>query len=269
MRIFKYWALSTKPLTIDGGTQIVKFYGGSNESIELALDDANQRLRNIQQKIDTGKTTRPHDYEADIREEIVHSISDSAVITRNRYGALILNTTDVSILDIDGYIHRSLVEVLLRAPKATLPLLRWRLERLKRKGSLQALRGWRLYQTHSGWRLMLNTECLDLRGKSFRRVMSELRVDWLYYMLCQKQQCYRARLTPKPYRMRIPTIRYLWPMPAEITEQARQWTQMYEEKSKAFAVCRFLHAEGMDLSDLPAVQIHDRYCCRLDNLKLA
>lgn len=269
MKFYKFWALATEPLTVDGEARHVKCYGGSDESIEHAVCAANKRVQQIQHKINTNQSSWQDDYEVTIREEIVHTLSDSAVITRNRYGALILNTTDVAILDIDGHLQRGLFEKIFGAPEEPLALLRWRLNKLKRKGPLQALSGWRLYQTHNGWRLMLNKESLDLHHRSFLQIIRALRADWLYGMLCQKQQCYRARLTPKPYRMRIPTIRYRCPMPPEESEHARQWTQMYAEKSRSFSVCHLLHAEGADLSDLPAVREHDRYCCRLENLKLA
>ncbi len=269
MKLCRFWAQATHPLTVDGESKTVKCYGGSNESIGHALQLANERVQRIQQKIDGRPAAHSDDYEAEIREEIVQSLNDHSAITRNRYGALVLNTTEVAILDIDGHFPRTLTEWLFGAPKEEQPLLRWRLEKLKRKGLLRALHSWRLYQTHSGYRLMLNKDCLDLRAPSFWQVMRALHADWLYGTLCQKQQCYRARLTPKPYRMRIPTIRYRCPMPPEEAEHALQWTEMYAEKSKAYAVCRLLHSEGSVLGKLSAVREHDRYCCRPGNPKLA
>ena len=37
--------------------------------------------------------------------------------------------------------------------------------------------------------------------------MRKMGVDWLYVRLSKKQNCYRARLTPKPYRMKHQTIK--------------------------------------------------------------
>jgi hypothetical protein len=84
-------------------------YAGSNESPEQAQQRAEERVRVARQRL-SGQHLPPHqqyDYgeQGALREEVVEEYPDNgqlkAVITRNIYGALVLNTADLLIADID------------------------------------------------------------------------------------------------------------------------------------------------------------------------
>lgn len=100
MRIFKYWTSITTEIIIGDQKQESKVYGGSNQSIKEAFEDAKRRLLQVP-KLINGEIQREQDYEADIIEEIFDQIDDNNIVTRNRYGALVLNSKNIMFIDVD------------------------------------------------------------------------------------------------------------------------------------------------------------------------
>src|SRR5215510_16559935 len=100
MKLYKYWTLEKQRILIDGAEQEVKCYGGSNISVEDARQKAREKAEKIQRKI-AGEKHLFDEYEVEIREELLRIIDDHSAITRNRYGAQVLNTENTMILDID------------------------------------------------------------------------------------------------------------------------------------------------------------------------
>ncbi len=103
MRVFKFWRLAQTTAVIHGTEKTISCFGGSNASEEDALADGQTRLEAVKRRIagtDKGKR-KGLDYEADIREEPLQWIGDQDVVTRNRYGAEVLNTTSFVFVDID------------------------------------------------------------------------------------------------------------------------------------------------------------------------
>jgi hypothetical protein len=90
-----------------------------------------------------------------------------------------------------------------------------------------------------------------------------LQSDWLYRRLTKKQECFRARLTPKPWRCACPRPPNRYPWENDAAEQRyRQWEQQYREKASAYAVCRLLNVFGSASSvgeSLEITEIHDAY----------
>lgn len=124
-----------------------------------------------------------------------------ARLTVNAYNALILNTPNLFIADIDEGDPRL-------SKYATVAGEDEVLENLKALGQFDAendtdLRSasWRVYRTHSGFRVICTSRVFDDLWFG-ERVLRFLRADPRYIDLCQRQKCYRARLTPKPWRDR-------------------------------------------------------------------
>lgn len=65
-----------------------------------------------------------------------------------------------------------------------------------------AMQTYRVYRTHSGCRVICTSAVMPWQemGWLAERFMRFLRGDPKYIELCQVQKCYRARLTPKPWR---------------------------------------------------------------------
>src|SRR5438128_2596718 len=61
---------------------------------------------------------------------------------------------------------------------------------------------YRVYRTHSGCRVICTSICVPWAGTGWaaQRFMRFLRSDPAYIELCDVQKCYRAGLTPKPWR---------------------------------------------------------------------
>ena len=81
--------------------------------------------------------------------------------------------------------------------------------------------------------------------------------DRLYVSLCASQQCYRARLTPKPWR--IGMRRY---------SGDASWVGDYDSRRRDYAVCRLVCAKGIRM-DSPAIALHDEKTLRESDLPLA
>src|SRR5512134_1454576 len=100
MKIYKHWVIEKQKIIIDGNEQEITCYGGSNISIEDARTKVREKAKKIERKI-KGEKHLFDEYEAEIREEILQIIDDHSAITRNRYGASVLNIENLMILDID------------------------------------------------------------------------------------------------------------------------------------------------------------------------
>lgn len=104
-----------------------------------------------------------------------------------------------------------------------------------------------------------------------------LGTDTLYARMCRLQHCFRARLTPKPWRVGL-KYRIRPPVAAWSAEQANNpdrlaWIAEYEKKSAGFAACAYLRSFG-DTSRVHAKaehvrELHDRLSHAQDRLPLA
>jgi hypothetical protein len=76
-------------------------------------------------------------------------------------------------------------------------------------------------------------------------ILHALDSDPLYVRLCQAQDCFRARLTPKPWRCDTdtPASRYPWDN-SDVEIQYRLWKRRYEQASRSYAVCRLVKQLG-------------------------
>jgi len=91
-----------------------------------------------------------------------------------------------------------------------------------------------------------------------------LGVDRVYRQMCVNQDCFRARVGPKPWRVGVSGhIRPrpgVWPVAPERMAERQAWIRHYESVAAGFASCRFLEALGSGAAH-PAAEavrkIHD------------
>lgn len=256
MKLYKHWVAEKQKIQIDGAAQEITCYGGSNLSVEDAQSKAREKVEKIKRKI-RGERHLFDEYEAEIREEILQTIDDHSAITRNRYGARVLNVENLMILDIDK-------------PKVTISGLAGLFKKKDARPPKQQIYdmvrdlattkykdlGFRIYETFQGARVIVLGRDFDPRGYETGRMMDDFNCDRLYTTLCQKQACFRARLTPKPHRMNMRRFKVQFPRLGEDTE-FQQWLAEYEDKSRAFTVCRFVEHIGARHPQSEVVQIHD------------
>jgi len=279
MRIFKYWVAYGQKLRIDGNTlipsikrdftneteTIFKTYGGSNLSEDDAILDAKRKLERVQKIIDGEINPNDHDYQADIREEILHEIDSDNIVTRNRYGAEVLNCRSTMFIDVDkcsvGFFD---IFKGISGKESTLK----RIKKKVKKNRFSHL-GFRVYETYKGFRIMVINRDFDPKSKESKEMMRFFNSDYLYRELCIKQNCYRARLTPKPFRIDQKGIRFIFPKRDPVQEERIvQWIKEYNSKSEAFASCRLVFEHGRPKIN-SVVDYHDKKTKALTDYNLA
>ena len=243
MKIYKHWVTEKQTILMDGMQQAITCYGGSNVSVEDARRKAQEKAEKVNRKI-KGEKHLFDEYEAEIREEILQIIDDHSAITRNRYGAQVLNAEHLLILDIDK-------------PKPSFGdfLKKKDLAQDKRK-IFDMVRKLAVTPKYQGARVVVSGEDFDARDPETGRIMSEFNCDQLYMTLCQKQRCFRARLTPKPHRMKMRRYKIQFPREGEDPELQR-WLADYERESRGYNVCKFIEQMGTRHPVSDVVLIHD------------
>jgi hypothetical protein len=251
MKIYKHWVVEKSKITIDGKAQEITCYGGSNLSVEEARARAREKAEKIERKIE-GERHLFDSYEAEIREEILRIIDDHSAITRNRYGASVLNTEKMMILDIDGP-KIGFLDLFKKDSRSDKDKIFDMVRKLATKYQGYAFR---LYETFQGARVIVLGRDFDPRDRETKRMMDEFNCDPLYTFLCIKQGCYRARLTPKPYRMKMRGYKVKFPREGDDSE-FQQWLAQYEANSRSFNVCRFVEQLGTSQPLTDVVYLHD------------
>jgi hypothetical protein len=256
MKLYKYWTAEKRRILVDGAEQEITCYGGSNVSLEEAYSRAREKAEKIQRKI-AGERNVFDRYEAEIREEILRIIDDHSAITRNRYGAQVLNAEKLMILDIDkpkssnGGLGGLFKKKDTRTPKEQI------FEMVRNLATTKYMDyAFRIYETYQGARVIVSGRDFDPRAGETKRIMDEFNCDPLYTTLCIKQGCYRARLTPKPYRMDMRPYKVQFPRDGDDSE-FQQWLTKYEWESRNFCVCKLIEQVGASYLMNEVVQLHD------------
>ena len=267
MHLFRFWSSGDFEVLIDGKLVAITCSAGSNISQEHAEAQCAVKAEHVQNLID-GTVERDNSYERPVKEEIIEEIDDHNIVTRNRYGSLILNSCSLNIFDIDDYKHSFWESLGFGGKKDTKAAIIANLRKLFEKLD-QRNNGWRIYETCKGIRLIVLGEYLDPRSSAFEQFSREINADSLYALLCAKQNCYRARLTPKPHRLHLERLKFVCPLPEDIEGRYEQWLEEYQQQSKNYAVCRLAEVLGDSSNENPIVAFHDRVCRSDTSLQLA
>lgn len=255
MRVFKHWVRYRKEIKISGTLQDIHLYGGSNISEEDAERDAEKRARSLAERINQG-LRYGSDYEADIVEEIIEEIDENNIVTRNRYGALVLNSKNLMFIDIDS-VRLSVWNLFFRGKLSRKEKMLIHIEKVIAKKQYDK-HSFRLYETFKGYRLLVTDKHYNPKSKESKSIMRDFGADRLYYMLCVKQNCFRARLTPKPFRIDHETPKIIFPDRDTKEEIAHSnWVAEYEEKSQEFSTCNLVKSYGRAVYSR-AITYHDR-----------
>lgn len=109
---------------------------------------------------------------------------------------------------------------------------------------------WRLhsYRTPAGLRLIATHRCFSPAEPAVKELFDALHVDPLYVTMCTRQQCFRARLTAKPWRIGVAAHLSprpgVWPVKPERLPERAKWVAEYEAKAAGFAACRWIETFG-------------------------
>src|SRR5574341_1197044 len=189
----------------DGRTLPVSVWGwGEDES--GSKRSAADRLQRLLERIRRGEPF-PDKYgygSRPLREEILQTFESatpnepSAILTRNSYGAQVLNAARLLFLDIDIGAP-SLAQRVLRifggvSPEETV------LTKLRNTLQAYGRATFRVYRTAAGFRVMGIGRDFDPAGREVQELMQATGTDPAFARLCLAQRSFRARLTPKPWR---------------------------------------------------------------------
>jgi hypothetical protein len=255
MRFVRFWTRRSGQATDSSGNSIeVLSRGWSDVSLDDAAAVAQQRAQRLAQRIATDRNAgKLYDYgDAPVPEPIVRDFrteGSAAVVTRNSYGSLVLNTDELMFADVDEKTPDHVARVASRHGLSV-----------------------RVYQTAAGYRAMVTNRRIRGGGDEAEAILNEFGSDPLYMRLCRTQQSFRARLTPKPWRAgtRKPPVKF--PFEDRGAESAfRQWESEYTGAIGAYATCRLINTLGNEVDPVftSLIEYHDRETKAGSNLTLA
>lgn len=134
----------------------------------------------------------------------------------------------------------------------------------------------RIYRTPAGLRLLAMHKTFGPEDSEVATIFKEIEADRIYVQMCTNQHCFRARVSPKPWRIGIESHLKprpgVWPINSERMPDRVRWVEEYERKSEAYASCRFITSKGNGVVD-PVVEkvrvLHDELCRAHSDLPIA
>jgi len=277
MKMARFWTRDFAEAMRPNGTRIrVRARGWSDDSLEAARRVARDVAQRIADAVARGQIGRQQYLYGDrpLPEPMVREIGN-AVVTRNSYGALVLNTQNLMFIDIDREDQApqiqqaqdlvSSVLSMFRKPAAAAPppaparsVVVDDIERVARQNGLAM----RVYRTAAGYRAMVTNLGFEPAAPQTEALLRQFGADELYIRLCRAQESFRARLSPKPWRCGLgrPAFTYPYTTPDE-EARAAQWIRRYNEAVPRWATCKFVATVGASeiapaFADL--VAYHDR-----------
>lgn len=134
----------------------------------------------------------------------------------------------------------------------------------------------RIYRTPAGLRMLALHRLFDPREPAVQACFDALGVDPIYARMCHNQHCFRARVSPKPWRMGMPRMRppysAAW-RPEHAHLPARlAWIDDYQREAQGYASCRYIETLGDGPVDVDADavrELHDLLCQAERDLAIA
>ncbi len=277
MNIPQFWAKASAEEYDSNGKAIrAESWGWSDSSDGEARDRAKDRARRVVRRLAAGEVLG-NSYEYDdrpIKEERIREV-ESNVITRTGYGSLVLNCPDTMFIDVDvpqaksGGLFQTLRGLFGKKQPAQPDAA---IERLKEFQRSNRQWSFRVYATHSGFRYLVTHARQDPNDSGLLRVMDALGTDPLYMKLCKSQKCFRARVSPKPWRCGLTSPNVRFPFPDEGRRKVFElWKADYDSFSNEYATARFIESVGdrVDSGLRSTIELHDSMCKTSSALPLA
>ncbi|GAB6166063.1 hypothetical protein JCM19992_20630 [Thermostilla marina] len=268
MRVYRHWhRIEVKVQDPHGRDWWLCEFGWSENAPDDAVRMAEERVQRRRKLLAEGKwppprdenrPRPPRDYEQypnrPPREEIVREIAGprgtDAIVTRNSYGALVLCAAELMFVDVDlpqlpappkkSWLARLFGDKDLPEDSAEsiehecLARIRHTLERFR---VLNA----RVYRTAGGFRCAVLDRPMQPDSEESRQLMETMEADPLYVRMCRRQECFRARLTPKPWRCDLELPPHSFPFASPTAEQSyREWEASYDQGIAGWSVCRLV-----------------------------
>ncbi|UFU07393.1 hypothetical protein [Ruania halotolerans] len=306
----RYWTNATGDVHSPHGKEFsLTLYGWSSSSLAEAAEVARRRLEQAAAAVRAGRELQRGGYypRTPLREEVLAEFPGqdgelAAAITRNRYGAEVLNTDAVLIADVDlpepsrasrrqraprrpegtghqrgGFFarlfgrrstddliatpgHPSAPTDSTPAPPAQEPdpAAAAALARIQDVATRNPQWGFRTYRTAAGLRVIVTGTDLLPGTPEAEHLLQALDSDPLYVTLCATHETYRARLTPKPWRVGHRALPVPYPY-ERFGHIVTPWLQKYATASEGYATCAFISSTGPQAppAQRQIVDLHD------------
>ena len=336
MLIPRYWSRADSQATTPDGRPVrFHVWRGSRTSTADAQALANEAVGRIADRIGRGAGF-PERYaygDRPLREEVVRELpagvadadTPDAALTRNSYGAVVLNAARAFFIDVDvaapdtpSSPRAAASSSSSGSPQNPADAVWDVVESLPMPGALKSifgsirkattppaappaapaapppppadpqsaalgrLRQWiashpewrvRVYRTHSGLRYLVTHAPFAPTDGDAQEAMRALGADPQYIKLCRAQKSFRARLTPKPWRVDVPNPPVRFPyVDAGDAAAIKEWQGEYTRASQGRATCKFMEemGGGTEHRDITAVrELHDDLTRATSGLPLA
>lgn len=138
-----------------------------------------------------------------------------------------------------------------------------------------------LYRTPAGYRLLVLHQKFNPADDSVWAELKTLNIDPMYQRMCQLQKCFRARVSPKPWRMGIAQkingySRRAWNVQQAQDPARIQWITDYNNQAQHYASCHLIKQFGenkdhfsFDTTIQHVLQQHDQLSKAQTDLPLA
>ena len=270
MNIPRYWARAKKEVPNPEGLHFdLAAWGWSSENREEAERKADERLSSLIARVQQGfELDRRYAYGSrPLREEIIDEFPGTdlqAILTRNSYGSLVLNTAQMMFIDVDfpktengsgGFFRKLFGKE--KTPNPETPAVARIRESLKKSSDSS----FRVYRTAAGLRILATDRLYDPASPEADEIMRSIGADPAFLQLCRIQKSFRARLTPKPWRCDMELPPGTFPRERDQQQRFSRWLTRYEQACGSKATCRFLEDVGRDgvhEQIRPLLEYHDR-----------
>lgn len=125
----------------------------------------------------------------------------------------------------------------------------------------------RVYRTPAGLRLLATHALFHPRDAAVVEAFRAFDTDPLYARMCHNQQCFRARVSAKPWRIglrdHLKPRPGVWPVAPDRLPARNAWVDAYERRAAAYAACEFVESLGsgtLHPQVQPVQDLHDQLC---------
>ena len=224
MKLAKFWSRDT----VEYAGEEWSARGWSDESIAGAKAKAREIAHRLAERVVNDLDEQKYPYgERPLPEPTIRQFSGGvAVVTRNLYGVLVLNSDELMFVDIDREDGKP--------PNID----------VERVASRHQLSG-RYYQTAAGYRVVLTDRKFVPGSPESEALLKEFGADTMYTRLCRMQASFRARVTPKPWRCEFRRMNAIYPFDTpQAQREYEQWVAEYDRNARPYATCRLLTTFG-------------------------
>ena len=134
----------------------------------------------------------------------------------------------------------------------------------------------RIYRTPVGMRLLATHRTFSPLDPEVQECFRALAVDPVFARMCVHQQCFRARISPKPWRIGMDRLRAparaAWRPEHAALPKRLAWIAAYDKAAKGFASCHYIETLGTGVEVEAAARVrllHDVFCRADSALPLA